>query len=650
MIFLDPVPVSLGRSTRSGLARAAFATSTAAVALLGLIGAAPAPSRRPPDFPIVTTLAGSGAIGIDDGPGKTATFVAPAGIAYDEHDNLIVADRDAQRIRSVSPEGMVSTLAGSSAMIPLGLGALGGYRDGPAMQASFNMPSAVLPMPDGSVLVADTYNHCLRLISHGSVSTFAGATNAGATDGPLLAARFARPMSLTRDSAGDIFVADPPNGVRRIDAQGRVGTLAFRDSQNVISVSAIPGSASLLLVASVSLIQRLDAKSLAISSPVPLEFTFGEQPKIEGATIIRESYTNAGPVSALAAFDNGDFVFTDALDSAVRLGQTSELGSATYSHSSLPPNATINDTRLLTATPPEDASLGVAGFRDGPGDAALVDEPVGIAISRSGRVAIADTGNRRIRTFSEFNRLTHFSAERSRTELPAAPNEREYRIGIVGNSMIWSNQAWHESIAGETEDMLDAAPHGNRIPRVFPIMRLGICSPAMLDLIDAELSTGIVDMVVLDLTTYGQDGGDGFAGYCFDNNWSTTLKAHLVETAATLKKQGIGFLVLNFPGPTDLPDEFAYFRIPKGPTAETGTQNVLSNIQLFHDAIQSVLSDSGVPTLDLWPAFLQAYGSADRVPLFNVWDHHLTPFGRKLLASQLAKRLLTTKALSASSH
>jgi hypothetical protein len=318
----------------------------------------------------------------------------------------------------------------------------------------------------------------------------------------------------------------------------------------------------------------------------------------------------------------------------VRLGQTfTDRAAATYTY-----------LRDLTAVPPENASLGVAGFRDGPGEHALVDEPVGIAISRDGRVAVADTGNRRIRLLSPFNRLTHLTQD-DRDETPSEVDRREFRIALVGSSYVWWNQSWHESLAGATEDAIAAAPHGKRKPRVYPVMRIGICTPYALDLIDEEFSTGIFDMVVLDLSTFGQMGGEG--GDCYAGNWQAALKDHLVKTMANLKAANVSLLLVNFPGPTDFPDEFAYARLPKGQWAYIARQNDLTHIQYYHDAIAQILRDTGAPTLDLWPAFLNAYESPNRVPLFEVWDHHLSTFGRKLVTTALAKRLLTTKGLRA---
>lgn len=587
------------------------------------------------DAPMVTTLAGSGAVGIVDGAGTAASFVAPAGIAYASDGRLYVADRDAQRIRVISKLGVVSTLAGSAPIVPLGIGAGGAYRDGPAQQALFDMPSAVLPLPDGTVLVADTLNHCIRAIRNGVVTTFAGSANAGAADGPRTSARFSRPVAFARDGQGNVYVADPQNGVRRIDSGGNVTTLVFPESKAIIGLAWTDDAPKYLLVASVSQIERVNLVSLAVDRQFPLALNYLSQPAPPGVTILREGSTNAGPVSAIAAFTTNDFVFTDALDSAVRLGQTEKGGSVVLDY-----------TRPLTAVPPENASYGIAGFADGPGPAALVDEPVGIAIAPDGSVAVADTGNRRIRILSAFNRRTHLTTDEAQTELPSKPDSHQFRIAFVGSSYVWWDQSWHDSLAGRVEDRLMAGDHGSREPRVFPIMRLGVDTTGALGVIDSELSSGAVDMVVLDYSTYAQMGGDGYAGNAFPGGWQSAVQAQLAKTLGTLTANKVAFLVVNMPGASDFPDEYAYFRIPKGTPddhAETGPQNQPTNIQFYHDEIANVLERSGVPTLDLWPAFLSAYDSPNRVPLYNTWDHHLSRFGRSIVADALATKILSLK-------
>ncbi len=165
----------------------------------------------------VSTLAG-GREGFADGAGAAAAFNTPSGIAIDRGGNLIVADTGNNAIRKVTPQGMVSTLAGGGAP---------GYRDGVGAAARFNGPLGVALDAHGNVLVADTYNDRIRRIApDGSVSTLAGGAP-GNQDGPAAQARFDTPAALVVDSLGAVLVADSANGsIRRLGPDGMVSTYA----------------------------------------------------------------------------------------------------------------------------------------------------------------------------------------------------------------------------------------------------------------------------------------------------------------------------------------------------------------------------------------------------------------------------------------
>ena len=114
----------------------------------------------------VTTLAGNGQPGDADGKGAAARFHAPVGLAVDKHGNVYVADTYNDRIRRITPDGLVSTLAGARP----------GNADGPAINAAFDTPSAIAVGKDGSLFVADTGNNAIRRIGpDGVVSTLAAA-------------------------------------------------------------------------------------------------------------------------------------------------------------------------------------------------------------------------------------------------------------------------------------------------------------------------------------------------------------------------------------------------------------------------------------------------------------------------------------------
>jgi sugar lactone lactonase YvrE len=170
---------------------------------------------------MVSTLAGSAARGNQDGVGSTASFKAPAGIAVDNAGNLYVADAFNATIRKITSAGSVSTLAGSAGSR--------GDADGTGAAAQFNYPSGVAVDTAGNVYVADTYNNTIRKINPtGVVTTLAGSAGiSGANDGTGIYALFNQPSGIAVDSSGNIGVADTGNAtIRRIAPNGAVITLA----------------------------------------------------------------------------------------------------------------------------------------------------------------------------------------------------------------------------------------------------------------------------------------------------------------------------------------------------------------------------------------------------------------------------------------
>ncbi|HQR44878.1 MAG TPA: NHL repeat-containing protein [Thermoanaerobaculia bacterium] len=157
----------------------------------------------------VSTLAGSGEKGSADGKGTAATFRSPYGLALDAEGNVYVADHGNEKIRKVAPDGLVTTFAGS--------GVTGGA-DGTGTSASFSTPFGMAVDASGNVYVADAGNNKIRKISpEGVVTTFAGSGNCGSADGTGAAAAFNGPSGLAVDGAGNFWVADTWNSrIRKI--------------------------------------------------------------------------------------------------------------------------------------------------------------------------------------------------------------------------------------------------------------------------------------------------------------------------------------------------------------------------------------------------------------------------------------------------
>lgn len=188
---------------------------------------------------VVTTLAGLGGLsGTADGTGSAARFLYPQAVATDLTGNLYVADTGNSTIRKISSAGVVTTLAGSAGVA--------GYVDSPDItKARFRNPAGIAIGNDGVIYVADTGNNVIRKIDlNGAVETLAGSVDgaAGSDDGVGPAARFNGPGHIAVDADNNVYVVDTGNHtIRRVDDTGQVTTLAGVAGESGVVTGGLPG-------------------------------------------------------------------------------------------------------------------------------------------------------------------------------------------------------------------------------------------------------------------------------------------------------------------------------------------------------------------------------------------------------------------------
>lgn len=190
----------------------------------------------------VTTVAGSfNTAGTTDGTGADARFRSPIGLAVDASNRVLIADRDNHAIRRMTPEGVVTTIAGTPGT--------SGTANGPALSAQFNAPQSVAVDSSGLIYVADTSNHCIRKINlDGNVETFAGlAGTSGYVDGSASVARFNNPAGLATDTSGNLYVAEGSARIRKITPSGTTSTIG---GGTVVGYNEGIGSSALFLTPS----------------------------------------------------------------------------------------------------------------------------------------------------------------------------------------------------------------------------------------------------------------------------------------------------------------------------------------------------------------------------------------------------------------
>jgi sugar lactone lactonase YvrE len=178
---------------------------------------------------VVSTFAGSGNAGYNNGTGALASFNEPTGIAIDGSGNLFIADAGNDLIREISPTAAVTTIAGSDTS---------GYLDGMGTATAFFNPLGVAVDGSDNVYVADAGNNVIRLISSGgTVSTFAGSVSNSSNTTP---SPFSNPSGVALGTGGNLFVANYlDNNILEVSSAGAVSLYAGTDSAGMTNGPAL---------------------------------------------------------------------------------------------------------------------------------------------------------------------------------------------------------------------------------------------------------------------------------------------------------------------------------------------------------------------------------------------------------------------------
>jgi DNA-binding beta-propeller fold protein YncE len=321
---------------------------------------------------VITTLAGSpGHLGSADGAGSDARFNQPFGVAIDRGGNVYVADSENSSIRKITPEGEVTTFAGTS-------GQRGGT-DGTGSAARFYVPKGVSTDGIGNIYVADTGNSTIRKITpEGVVSTVAGSPSfpPGSSNGMASLARFNHPYGLAVDAGANVYVADTVNNtIRKVTPEGIVTTLAGTPGQQGFADGAGP-NASFFRPYEVAVdgsggniyVSDTDNNTIRKITPDGVVTTFAGSPGSFGS--------DDGQGSA-ASFISPEGVATD------RSGNVYVADSGNYTIRKITPSGVVSTLAGLA---------GNAGNRNGTGNVARFAGPSGVACDRTGNIYVFDSG------------------------------------------------------------------------------------------------------------------------------------------------------------------------------------------------------------------------------------------------------------------
>ena len=412
--------------------------------------------------PDVTTIAGSGAAGIADGPAEQATFLFPAGVAVGRDGSIYISDLAAQRIRVLTPAGQVRTVAGSGSIEPPGFAVRPGYRDGPALKAQFNGPEGLAIGRDGSLYIADSYNACIRKLQRGVVTTFFGKCGErGALDGTRGIARLKRPRDLAFDAAGNLYLADDGVGLRRLNKNGMLTTIQFKQYGDHSSYG-------------VAIVDKPDPMILDAT----VNGVVAYYPSTGGYEMLGAGISSM-PIK-VTALDRRQFLFTDLLSHNVRYFRTPALPF-------------VGQFTRIIAGHASERGIDNAGFANGARADARFYDPMGIAVIGN-RAIIADGGNRRIREMV----LPHLRVSETGFDEANKTDDRHYEVALVGASWSFADTLGDDSICAQIERTLNSSHRFAKPVRCHTVTINGGSAQAMEDYIKNVFAYQRMDLVILD--------------------------------------------------------------------------------------------------------------------------------------------------------
>ena len=334
---------------------------------------------------VVTTLAGlAGSSGSADSTGSDARFEYPYGVAVDSAGNVYVADTSNSTIRKVTPAGVVTTLAG--------LAGSSGSANGTGSAARFKNPWGVAVDSAGTVYVADTWNSTIRKVTPGGVvTTLAGlAGTYGSADGTGSAARFDATYGVAVDNAGNLYVADGNQAIRKVTPAGLVTTLAGTlsyGSANGTGSAARFFKPSGVAVDSAGNVYVADYYNSTIRKVTPggVVTTLAGVARSPGSDDGTGSAARFNYPYSVAVSSAGDVYVADTYNHTIR---------------KVTPGGVVTTLAGLA---------GSYGTDDGTGSDALFNYPYGVAVDSAGDVYVADTENHTIRKVTPNSVVTTFA-------------------------------------------------------------------------------------------------------------------------------------------------------------------------------------------------------------------------------------------------
>ena len=562
------------------------------------------------DVNSVRTVAGTGLPGINDGPATSATFLMPSGLARGRDGTLYISDEAAQRIRTLTPGGRVTTLAGSGAIEPPGLSVKGGYKDGPALQAQFDRPQGLAVAANGAVYVADERNACIRKIEAGMVSTVAGVCAQRDNSAGFAGGRLQDPRALAFDGHGNLYIADYGVGVLRLSPDHRLTRVDLLTGEpGILGLAVAPDPGGAILAASspsLFIVKQLGGQNAGNISNIR-NYAEGNRP--------------FGDPYQLVARNAREFFFSDIRSGTVR-----------YLRVAAKPYVTTVFTRTIAGGTEERPSDNV-GFRDGSRESARFNAPGGLALDGN-TLYVADTGNRRIRSVA----LPPTRLSETGLGTGVKPDANHYEVAYVGASWAFWDSLGDDSFCARLEKYMNDSHKYAKPVRCHAIRIDAAGLPQMEDYIKNVLADESFNEVVVNMTP-------GAANAIFPNNVppapaeaAAGVRGHIESLIKALSPSHTKLTLVWTYEPDDVSDTENLYERQQSPNGHSLPGELINNrykFKLLYDGLRPL----PLKQYDEFDDAIAHAHTADPEPLYGTDDSHMDGRGEDYLAKRVARTL-----------
>jgi uncharacterized protein (TIGR03437 family) len=372
----------------------------------------------------IQTIAGTGVAGFagDSGPASAALLNQPYGLALDQAGNLYIADLGNARVREIGTNGIIQTIAGGGTLPATSTG-----QGGPATSVQLGQPRNVAVDASGSLYISDFgANEVYHVTADGILSLVAGTGTAGfsGVGTSALLAQLNAPAGLALDSSGALYIADSANNRVRKVYNGVIITVLNTPAPTGVAID----STGMLWVAAASyfgtVVQQLSAVASARDVAVDLS---GDAYYTSGVLV--SEIPSGGAVTTIAGSGNSP-------------GFGGDGGPATSAQLNSPSSIVVDsrgdwyiadtsNNRVRMVTP-----AGVISTVAGTGDPAQLNAPRAIAIDSSNNLYIADTGNNVVRELTPTGTMTSIATGLNAPISVAVDSQGVLYIADSGNNRI----------------------------------------------------------------------------------------------------------------------------------------------------------------------------------------------------------------------